>query len=374
MQVSQATWLVLLSLLATNLLAEDSTERTLPGSENWKVLKTTDNQTVWLERPGSYFIVTDHEGKTDYPLENVEKLRARVRKQAAAEKGGLIEARLVKRNGTNVAYFITKDVYNNLNGYRYVGRCIVPLENGYREIRMDTLPTGTTGMREAVLSARLNLFADMEMEPVPTEAPPTPGSPIKARNGKHPERIKGLFFDPYDRQFDAAANYSKTDSAEYDPMFPTHQLSRLRSRFPQILGIQLEAERVDGKIESKLLKQTMIDVTADFMKDRVASVEMAKVRRSVEKGILALRSSDNDFLMLSATDEERLQAGNSLESTEKRLLEAKAFLAEYEITLPAPTKRLLDQHEAGKLTAVTKELLAHLLNAQAVQARAAIRK
>ncbi|MEL6106756.1 MAG: hypothetical protein AAFU85_11985 [Planctomycetota bacterium] len=352
--------------------ADDPRQQALPGSEAWKVVKSTENSTTWLEKPGNYMIVTDHDGELTYPLDDVDALRSSVRKQAAKENGGLVEAVLVQRRGKTVGYFITKDVYKNLNGYRYVGRCVIPGDGGWREIRMESLPVGTTGMREAVLAARLNLYANMKMEPVPPQAPPTPGPAIKAKNGKPQERIQGWFFDPYDSRFDASANYTKTDRAEYDGMFPTHHLSRLRQRFPELLGIELQDSPADGKAESKLLKQAMVDVTVEVMKERVPNVEMNRVKSSIERAITAFRANDRDFLRTSTDDEARLAKGKTLDSSASRIKAAKAFLTEFDIQLAGPTVSLLEAHEQGKLSGVNTELLAHLLAAQVAQARKAL--
>jgi len=117
-------------------------------------------------------------------------------------------------------------------GYRYIGRCVIPVKGGAYEVRMETLPVGVTGRREALLNIKLGLLTNLTMEKIPDEAPPTPGNPPRKPGD---ERIQGIFKDPYDVKFDAAANYSVTDDAKYDAQFPQHPLSRLRDRLPELI-------------------------------------------------------------------------------------------------------------------------------------------
>lgn len=92
-------------------------------------------------------------------------------------------------------------------GYRYIGRCLIPVDGGWYEVRMDALPFGPTGKREAFLNIKLNLLANPTMEKIPVEAPPTPGNPPHKPGDK---RIKGIFKDPYDAKFDAVWSNNRT--------------------------------------------------------------------------------------------------------------------------------------------------------------------
>lgn len=121
--------------------------------------------------------MTTHSGQPKATLEDVDALRDHVRKQAATEQGGIVQADIIQVDDHTAAYFITKDTIPNSMGYRYVGRCVIRFDGGWYEFRMDVTPVGRTGKREAFLGVQLNLYANANMEEIPPEAPPIPGSP-----------------------------------------------------------------------------------------------------------------------------------------------------------------------------------------------------
>ena len=204
----------------------------IPDSVGWKTVKSTPQSTVWTGQPGNTYTLTTHSGQPKASLDDVDALRDHVRKQAAAEQGGIVQADIIQVDDHTAAYFITKDTIPNSMGYRYVGRCVIPFDGGWYEFRMDATAVGRTGKREALLGVQLNLYANAKMEEIPPEAPPTPGRRKRKSTGK---RIKGLFKDPYDARFDASSNYWVTDDAKFDSQFPQHELSRVRARFPKII-------------------------------------------------------------------------------------------------------------------------------------------
>ena len=103
--------------------------------------------------------MTTHSGQPKATLEDVDALRDHVRKQAATEQGGIVQADIIQVDDHTAAYFITKDTIPNSMGYR------------------DVTHVGRTGKREAFLGVQLNLYANANMEEIPPEAPPIPGSP-----------------------------------------------------------------------------------------------------------------------------------------------------------------------------------------------------
>ena len=204
----------------------------IPDSVGWKTVTSTPGSTVWAGRPGNTYTLTTHSGEPSVPLDDLDALRDHIRKPAATEQGGLVQADIIQVNDHTAAYFITKDTIPNSMGYRYVGRCVIPFDGGWYEFRMDATAVGPTGKREAFLSVKLKLYANAKMEEIPPEAPPIPGGEPGKSTGK---RIKGLSKDPYDSRFDASSNYWITDDAKFDSQFPQHELSRLRAKFPKII-------------------------------------------------------------------------------------------------------------------------------------------
>jgi len=124
--------------------------------------------------------------------------------------------------------------------------------------------------------------------------------------------------------------------------------------------------------ESATLKQAMIDVAADLMKEQQPNTAPDAVRSQVEKAIAQIRKDIPDFLMVSAETEEKLQAGTPVEGAARRIADAEAFFNEYGLPLSGLVKSLLPQFKAGTLNPVRTELLAQLVVADMKKAQHAL--
>lgn len=124
--------------------------------------------------------------------------------------------------------------------------------------------------------------------------------------------------------------------------------------------------------ESNTLKQAMIDVTADLMKKQQPDTGPDAIRGQVENGIAQIRKEVPNFLMVSADTEEKLKAGTQIESSNKRISDAEAFLNEYGIQRSGLVAALLQQHKTGTLSPVRTELLAQLIVADKQKAEDAL--
>jgi hypothetical protein len=205
---------------------------TLAAVADWTVKNSTDDRIIWAGAPGNTYTLTYHEGESQLPLDDIDALRQSIRKLAAAEQGGIVQVDTIIVDGYDAAYFLTKDTVENSMGYRYVGRCVIPVDGGWYEMRVDAVETGPTGQREAFITVQLGIGANVEYEEIPPTAPPTPGSTGRSAG----RRIKGWYKDPYDPEFDAMASYSDTDDVKYDAKFRKHALSRIRATFPDIVS------------------------------------------------------------------------------------------------------------------------------------------
>ncbi len=205
---------------------------TLGAAADWTVKNSMDDHIMWAGGPGNTYTLTYHESESQLPLDDVDALRQSIRKLAAAEKGGIVQVDTIMVDGHGAAYFLTKDTVENSMGYRYVGRCVIPLDAGWYEMRVDAVETGPTGQREAFINVQMGIGANVEYEEIPPEAPPTQGS-TGTTTGR---RIRGWHKDPYDSEFDAMAGYSVTDDVKYDARFRKHALSRIRATFPDIVS------------------------------------------------------------------------------------------------------------------------------------------
>lgn len=201
-----------------------------PVKEGMQVLEQTSERVVFAGQPGDIYSLTLKKGKHGLP-EDVTELRSVIRKQAAGENGGIVQVEKIDVHGLNAFLFLTKDVGERFQGYRYVGRCVIPAEDCWFELRMDCVDMGPAGSREAAAQLQLQSDGEVEYESIPREAPPTPGP----QPGPDAKRIKGWARDPYASEFDAQANLSVSDDPKYDEHFPNHPLSRLRREFPEII-------------------------------------------------------------------------------------------------------------------------------------------
>ena len=217
----------------------------LDVKEHWKQVESNETRVVYMGDPGDVYYVTLNKEAPGLPKVTDEPaLRDYFRKAAQKEQGGIVHVEVTKVHDLEAVIYLTKEIREQIRGYRYVARCVLPLKDASFEIRMDAIEmTVATGAREAVAMASLG--TDLEYEEIPANAAPTPGPKLGKSTGK---RIKGWFADPYDMAFDSAAVLSISDDKKFDEHFPDHPLSRMRAKFPVVI------EKL--KIDSSLIKPT----------------------------------------------------------------------------------------------------------------------
>jgi len=126
--------------------------------------------------------------------------------------------------------------------------------------------------------------------------------------------------------------------------------------------------------ESQTLKQAMVDVTMELMKEKQPDIGIDAVREQVEKGITQIREDVPGFLMVSIDEETDLQSGAQSENAGKRIAEAEAFLNEVGIQAGGLAASLIAKHKAGDLSPVYTELLAQLIVADKTKAEKSLSK
>lgn len=217
----------------------------LDVKEHWKQVESKETRVVYMGDPGDVYYVTLNKKAPDLPkLTDEPALRDYFRKSARKEQGGIVHIEVTKVHELDAVIYLTKEVREQIRGYRYVARCVIPFKDASFEIRMDSIEmTVATGAREAV--AIVSLGTDVEYEEIPANSVPIPGPKLGKSTGK---RIKGWFADPYDPAFDSTAVLSISDDKKFDEHFPDHPLSRLRAKFPVVI------EKL--KIESSLIWAT----------------------------------------------------------------------------------------------------------------------
>lgn len=204
----------------------------LPAKDHWRqpTPPPTKFDVVYFGDPGDVYYTRLHRSQLQLDLTNIDTVRQHFREATRAENGGIISVEVTKVQGLNAIVYYSKQVVEQIRGYRYVARCVIPLQECWFEIRMDAIDMGVVqGGRETVASMRLG--KDREYEDIPADAAPAPG-PVGKGNGK---RIKGYFHDPYDAKYDSSAMMSIADDPALDEAFPEHPVSRVRARFPKLL-------------------------------------------------------------------------------------------------------------------------------------------
>ncbi len=110
-------------------------------------------------------------------------------------------------------------------GYRYTGIVVVDFRTYWCQVTVVCGEGGTTGIREAVLTARL-----LDEGAIKIRKHPFYVRPFKRSSGY----IEGWFTDPYDPKYKGKVLCSVSDNAKYDEEFPVHPLSRLRSTLKMV--------------------------------------------------------------------------------------------------------------------------------------------
>ncbi len=203
----------------------------LPVQPHWKPRRSPKFDTVYMGDPGDVYYVR-RVRKTFPSLTDIDAIRDHYREVTRKENGGILSVEVTKVQGHDAIVYYSKQTVKGIRGYRYVARCVIPNGDEWFEVRMDAIQMGTTGGRETMATLLLSKQGKLESEPVPPNAPRTPGSG-PAKPGA--TRIKGFFFDPYDAAFNDGAINSVADDPKYDETLPKHPLSRVRWLFPKLL-------------------------------------------------------------------------------------------------------------------------------------------
>lgn len=142
----------------------------------------------------------------------LDGLRAEARTAAAARKGGIVSLVFDRANGVPIAKAISK--FPDGMGHTYEGAVLIRFRDAEYRLSLQARERGTTGMREAMVSA---LLMQLGVLTLPVVKAPAQSAPIE-----------GLTADPYDAAFDGAALNSLTDDERVDHVLPGHPLSKVR--------------------------------------------------------------------------------------------------------------------------------------------------
>src|SRR5262249_42944779 len=147
------------------------------------------------------------------PVNNQVALRSYCRNLAASNSGGIVSVDAIEVSGVPAFQLIYKR--EQWPAYIYTGMLVATVANLQYVLTAVLGEHGTTGVREAVVTAQLAEEGKLEIENF--ESPDASGAT---------GRIKGWFRDPYDPQYRGIVLRSIADDERYDSMFPEHPLSR----------------------------------------------------------------------------------------------------------------------------------------------------
>ena len=181
----------------------------------------TEDFAVWLNSYGDMLSLAVGP-PDDIDISDPDAVFEFARDFVASQDGGLVSCELIEIDANPAIEVIYKQEHGL--GYLYKGLIFCPME--LRTLLFNAIFSehGTTGVREAVVSAELFEAGQLEID----------FETVSDEGGSHP--IPGWFFDPYDPEFEGVVLNSISDDVKYDEMFPGHPLTELRRVFEKVRG------------------------------------------------------------------------------------------------------------------------------------------
>lgn len=198
-----------------------SVRLTLPG---WNETRPDGDLRIWRDVDGDVLSLAVPTVRIEVPRASSEiELRRRCRNLAQDRNGGLIEAQKVTSSLGPTAILIYKRL--QMPAYIYTGMLLVSLEQFSLVWTIVAGEHGTTGLREAIVTATLMEEGKLTLE----------------------EYKRSWAQDPYDPAYsgvDRSVLRFVSDDKGYDEQFPTHPLTKVRHVLAILPGnIQLDCGR-----------------------------------------------------------------------------------------------------------------------------------
>jgi hypothetical protein len=180
----------------------------------WNDIQRDEETTTWSNEYGDVLSLSVNAGAGDIDVSDSEEVMRFAREFVASQGGGVVSINIVFLDSHRAIEIIFKTEHGT--GYTYRGGFFCPLENTLVTVYAIFSEHGTTGVREAVVTASLAESGELELD-FPDDS-----------DGAESGTIKGWFFDPYDPEFDGVTLNSISDDIAYDATFPKHPLSAIR--------------------------------------------------------------------------------------------------------------------------------------------------
>src|SRR5215472_4177045 len=170
---------------------------------------TNQDSRTWRDSDGD-LLGLDVCARIDYPFGSDEMEQRRwCRELAEGRDGGLIEMQRIDCGAGSSAKLIYKRRQVQTTGYAYTGMLITPVELGFFIWTIVAGERGTSGLREALVTASLLKTGKLRLE----------------------DYERCWFQDPYEPAYkgvDRIVLHSMSDDEIYDEQFPSHPLSKVR--------------------------------------------------------------------------------------------------------------------------------------------------
>lgn len=181
----------------------------------WHERQRSGTNVVWTSDEGDSLTVNSSAAPGLPPFSELEAWIALCRGVAEDRGGGIVSAEPFEGGPAPMFQFIYKR--KDGSGYLYGGQLFILRQETAWVIGASAREHGTTGTREALVTAQLAGQERLEIERYAT--PDATGAGGKIRN---------WFRDPYDPEYSGRVLRSIADDEEYDALVPHHPLSRLR--------------------------------------------------------------------------------------------------------------------------------------------------
>jgi hypothetical protein len=178
----------------------------------WRELERSPNRVVFQNNEDVTLSVDWLKGfASGFP--NFSNVRA-VRKFVSAQlpKYGLVSMEVAKVESTEVVTGIYKRTEGT--GYLYSGILLIPCGADAYVVYVTSGERGTTGVREAVVTAKLLSEGKLDIN----------------------EYEKEWFHDPYDPGYQGVILHSFSDADMYDADFPDHPLTKVRNELKNLIS------------------------------------------------------------------------------------------------------------------------------------------
>jgi hypothetical protein len=157
-----------------------------------------------------------------------------------------------------------------------------------------------------------------------------------------------------------------------DSRLPAEDLNQWRitslTLAQKMYAIQLRRLRPPAA-ETPMLRDELIRQAAEMLEEE--DIRKGKTAEDViDSQIDKWRLHFPDFISLKPADEKQLRSGELINEPDQRIRAAKAVLDDAGIEISRMVKHLLEKHELNKMTPLQKELLAQLITAESLTAKA----